>query len=1015
MLILIKSSSGDFRFSLGTPFTSAQLKQSICGYLGTSPDNILVFDNGKVIDNDAVYDDNHSTSPREFTVKMVMIFHSNYQMIKSAVKSEQKTGYGPRSNDDPPFFEEQLNFLVNLGFARKYSKAALRNTDFSLTNAIAALSKGRRSNIDSIVIGDEIEYAKSDDNAKWSDRENILLFKKKVEYGSRWTVISSYFPDKTLLQIKAHWYHFFWKKINTIKTNITPKEVWTNEETDLLFFCYFALNKNFDRIKQFFPSKTKEELSVYCEEILLPSMILQGRMTKFDEENEGDEEDEKVKEDPRVWSEDDDKLLRLTIERNGNDPSILKLLLPKKKDTEIQARLLQLFGKDLPAPKKQEQPPPQQQQQQQSSSSAATTTIQTRTQGIRTRSSTQSSNATNEKKEQDDFEEVVLKQRTKTIKWSEEDNYLLLDLYEKYPNNWDKLASHFQGRTPNAVSQHYSIIKRKNYERRESRSSAAQEQEKESVKETPKQEPKPKPQAPAESLEIKNVNPFTPPQDTQIPKTPEKQDVAKTETTTQNTGITVKNTETTTQKTEITLQKNEDSKPKPAVVAPGQVAPISIISLKSKINQAERDEKIKKFACSCGFKWPMVAAAIPEMSERAIRERWNALKKAHNIAFPTTLTGEENELLVEKYGALKGNWEEIVKFFPGKSIDTLIFKYDDIIRPRPEKYTPEEDALLERLVNEYGKLWTKIAPYFPNRNTRSLKKHYDVLLLKKETDEKAAHVTPQNEAKPVQSQLNMKIQIPKVSTTQQPTQKQQNTSKAKTSNKLQAVLNLDSTARSKIYSSNTISIDLTNVQPTGVLLSSNSISQSQPLQSTVKIDLTSLPSKSQPIVEQPKESSDPKKLLNPNWNGDDINYLMKLVEKFGYAWDKIEVYFPTKNSQLIKKEWDELTKYDPNHNEKYPWTDEEMAELKSLITKYGKMRWISISAPFIETKSPEEIVRKIVAIDEEESWNGEKDSLLVSKYAEESGNWDNIQKFFPEKSKELLQARWARLKLGVHE
>ncbi len=101
-------------------------------------------------------------------------------------------------------------------------------------------------------------------------------------------------------------------------------------------------------------------------------------------------------------------------------------------------------------------------------------------------------------------------------------------------------------------------------------------------------------------------------------------------------------------------------------------------------------------------------------------------------------TPVEDELMV-KLRKKRLPWDKIIEFFPGRTKQGLQQRYSNLRTgktnsdPQRISYTPEEDRLLKRLVEQRNLSWKQIAAYFPGRSSGALQNHYWTKLKTKDT------------------------------------------------------------------------------------------------------------------------------------------------------------------------------------------------------------------------------------------------------------------------------------------
>lgn len=115
-----------------------------------------------------------------------------------------------------------------------------------------------------------------------------------------------------------------------------------------------------------------------------------------------------------------------------------------------------------------------------------------------------------------------------------------------------------------------------------------------------------------------------------------------------------------------------------------------------------------------------------------------AKKSRSRFAF----SAEEDRLLkslIERYGQ---NWDLIASCIPDRNSRQCKDRYINYLRPDLATYewTRDEDTLLIRLVETYGKKWTKIADVFGNRSEPMVKVRWSILQKTKGTTETGPQV-----------------------------------------------------------------------------------------------------------------------------------------------------------------------------------------------------------------------------------------------------------------------------------
>jgi hypothetical protein len=96
----------------------------------------------------------------------------------------------------------------------------------------------------------------------------------------------------------------------------------------------------------------------------------------------------------------------------------------------------------------------------------------------------------------------------------------------------------------------------------------------------------------------------------------------------------------------------------------------------------------------------------------------------------TVFTKEEDQIIldfVDKFGSTR--WERIDNLIPTRTSRQCRERWKNFLSPHivRKDWTSDEDLLLEKLVSQNGKKWSKFVNYFPGRTDVLIKNRYSLL------------------------------------------------------------------------------------------------------------------------------------------------------------------------------------------------------------------------------------------------------------------------------------------------
>ena len=138
----------------------------------------------------------------------------------------------------------------------------------------------------------------------------------------------------------------------------------------------------------------------------------------------------------------------------------------------------------------------------------------------------------------------------------------------------------------------------------------------------------------------------------------------------------------------------------------------------------EEDEKLIKLAQNFNErKWKEISKSFPEKNALQCFSRYKRIKPGVNKG--PWKTEEDNKILklIEKFGKKWSKISNIIKTRNGKQIRD---RYLNILAPNlnKKKFTIQEDIKLIKLYKIYGNKWAKIKEFFKNRTTEMIKNRF---------------------------------------------------------------------------------------------------------------------------------------------------------------------------------------------------------------------------------------------------------------------------------------------------
>ena len=129
-----------------------------------------------------------------------------------------------------------------------------------------------------------------------------------------------------------------------------------------------------------------------------------------------------------------------------------------------------------------------------------------------------------------------------------------------------------------------------------------------------------------------------------------------------------------------------------------------------------------------------MVAQSPSHDDFGNNEEIDGDGRAKQVKKPWSL--DEERLLEEKVSEFGCNWVKIRPFFPDRSPSSISLHWSqkkkkrDFLVPsvretKPNVWTSMEDELLLKLLKKYGIKWNELLPYFPNRSINGISQHWN--------------------------------------------------------------------------------------------------------------------------------------------------------------------------------------------------------------------------------------------------------------------------------------------------
>ena len=219
---------------------------------------------------------------------------NNNEINNSVVQENFESDDNDECND-PPDFQQHVEFLTNMGFQENQVIYVLRHNNYDISECIDLLQVDtkdpsiRRYKDESEEDNNEDSNNKSEDDLSqiWTEEDDELMFRKFIKYGNNWKVIQIYFPHKSMENCRQHW-------INVVKPAIigeqpgessafgpmAARRKWSEADDEVLFAMWQVFGCDWERISNHIPGKSADMIREHWARDLQPHLLEEKRLTE---------------------------------------------------------------------------------------------------------------------------------------------------------------------------------------------------------------------------------------------------------------------------------------------------------------------------------------------------------------------------------------------------------------------------------------------------------------------------------------------------------------------------------------------------------------------------------------------------------------------------------------------------------------------------------------------------------------------------------------------------------------
>jgi len=139
----------------------------------------------------------------------------------------------------------------------------------------------------------------------------------------------------------------------------------------------------------------------------------------------------------------------------------------------------------------------------------------------------------------------------------------------------------------------------------------------------------------------------------------------------------------------------------------------------------EEDALLIEMKDKLGEDWNAIAAAIKGRSVKQCKEHWKCNLDPSLNKGPWT--AKEDSILMRKHEKYGNKWSTLSEFLPGRCENDIKMRHKSLLSQLKKAWNPEDEDRLMKLHAREGNAWTKFKKKFPERTKYAIKKHVEKL------------------------------------------------------------------------------------------------------------------------------------------------------------------------------------------------------------------------------------------------------------------------------------------------